>query len=144
MSIILKLTLIFYFSLLAWKDYKHKEVSYFDTVIIFIISVSFLKKASPSLTIIYILISLIWAYIEIFYFKNREELFFPMGIVDMFYIIIIFSLIKINFNFSFIYNILFIISSLLTIILALTKNENNKVPYLYAMYPLMLFSLIFY
>lgn len=141
---ILKFILIFYFSLVAWKDYRYKEVSYFDVGAIFFISLLFLIKDSTSLTFIYITVSLLWFYIEVFYFKNREDLFFPMGIVDMFYLVIIFSLISTNFSPSSTYLLGFILSFTLTLIFSITKKENGKVPYLYALYPLMLFGLIFY
>src|SRR5690242_5282062 len=107
---ILKTILIIYFFYLALKDYKYKEVNYIDVFITFIISVLFFKKAFSPFILIYIILSLIWFYIEVFYFKDKEELFFPMGIIDMFYLIIIFSFIKLNFNISFTYTLIFSIS----------------------------------
>ena len=138
-NLFIKFFLSLYFIHLAIMDYSKKEVEYLDIAFIFTIVIKLLNYTNlTKYTYVLLITIFIWVVIEIFIFKDMDDLFFPFGIVDLFYIIIIFLLIKINLDSTLEVKKLFIIilSSFISFLISLSYLNQASVPYLFLLSPI--------
>ena len=125
-----------YLIYLAIRDFFTREVSYFDLLLFFSFVAYKTYLLSFILSVIFVIISLIWIILEIR--SDKEELLFPMGIIDFFYLFFIFISSLHNFSIYYLYG------SLGTLILTMWyryKKKEQYVPYLFVLLPLGLAAL---